>query len=342
MSATIPRTMRVVELRAYDGQPQSMTLVEKPVPVPSRGQVLVRIAAAPINPSDLLFIRGLYGVRKELPVVPGFEGSGTVVAGGGGFMARMLLGRRVACTAASPDIRDGTWAEYLVTSARLAIPLRRDVDLEQAAMMLVNPLSAWALIDIARGGRHRAIVQTAAASALGRMVLRLGHRFGLPVINVVRRAEQVALLQSLSVPLDHVLNSSDTDFDGRLKEVCRRLGATIAFDAVAGDLTARVFRAMPPGSRVLVYGALSHEPCPIDPASLIFERKQVDGFWLSEWLRGRGLLSQLRLTGQVQKLLETDLRSEVQARFPLSAAVEALNRYETNMSGGKVLFVPTL
>lgn len=342
MNTTIPKSMRAVELRAYDGRPESLVLVEKPVPTLGSGQVLVRMAASPINPSDLMFIRGFYGFKKPLPVVPGFEGSGTVVAAGRGFLARWLVGRRVACATASPDIRDGTWAEFAVTSAQLCIPLRRHVDLEQAAMMLVNPLSAWALMDIARRGGHRAVVQTAAASALGRMVVRLGRRFGLPVISVVRRAQQVETLRTLGADAEHILNSGDSDFDRRLMESCRPLGATLGFDAVAGEMTARLLKAMPPRSRVLVYGALSLEPCRVEPASLIFEGKKVEGFWLSEWLRQHSVLSQLRLARRVQKLLATELKSDVQARLPLSKAAEALKQYATNMSGGKVLLVPTM
>jgi NADPH:quinone reductase-like Zn-dependent oxidoreductase len=342
MSTTIPTTMRAVELRAYDGKLESLALVEKPVPAPGPGQVLVRVAAAPINPSDLMFVRGLYGFKKELPVVPGFEGSGTVVAGGGGLLARLLEGRRVACAAASPDIRDGTWAEYVVTPARLSVPLRRDVDLEQAAMMLVNPLSAWALLDIARRAGHRAVVQTAAASALGRMVIRLGHRFAVTVLNIVRRPEQVEQLRALGAAADRVLNSTDSDFDRRLKESCGRFGTTLGFDAVGGELTACLLKAMPPHSRILVYGALSQEACRVDPSSLIFEGKRVEGFWLSQWLRDRSLIGQLRLARQVQRLLPTEFKSDVQARFPLSAVAEALNRYTTNMSAGKVLLMPAL
>jgi NADPH:quinone reductase-like Zn-dependent oxidoreductase len=340
MNVSIPETMQAVELRAYDGSLHSLHVVEKPVPMPSHGQVLIRVAAAPINPSDLLFLRGLYGFKKALPVVPGFEGSGTVVARGGGFLARMLEGRRVACAAASPDIRDGTWAEYVVTSAQLCIPLRRDVELEQAAMMLVNPLSAWALVDIARRAGHRAVVQTAAASALGRMLVRLGQRFSLTVVNIVRRSEQVETLRALGVTPDHVLNSTDNDFDQRLKETCHRLNATLGFDAVGGEMTGRMLRAMPRGSRALVYGDLSLESCRIDSSSLIFEGKKVDGFWLSEWLRHRSLLRQLMLTRQVQNLLAIELKSDVQGRFPLEAIGLAISRYSANMSGGKVLLIP--
>jgi NADPH:quinone reductase-like Zn-dependent oxidoreductase len=108
--------MRAVQLRAYDGNPESVAVVELPVPRPGPGQVLIRVAASPINPSDLMFIRGLYGFKKPLPATPGFEGSGTVVEAGSGMMPRFLKGRRVACAAADPNIAGGMWAEYVVTS----------------------------------------------------------------------------------------------------------------------------------------------------------------------------------------------------------------------------------
>ena len=171
---TIPATMRAIELRSFERTPESLVVVEKPVPRAGKGQVLVKMAAAPINPSDLAFLRGLYGLKKSLPVVPGLEGSGVVVAAGGGLRARVLMGRRVACSA--PPGGDGTWAEYMVTSAAVCFPLGKKVSLEQGAMSLVNPLTAWALMDLARRGGHRAVVQTAAASALGRMILRLAQR----------------------------------------------------------------------------------------------------------------------------------------------------------------------
>ena len=139
--------MRAVQLRAYDGNPESVAVVELPVPRPGPGQVLIRVAASPINPSDLMFIRGLYGFKKPLPVIPGFEGSGTVVEAGSGMLPRFLKGRRVACAAADPNIAGGMWAEYLVTSAQLCVPLSKQVDMEQGATMLVNPLTAWALME---------------------------------------------------------------------------------------------------------------------------------------------------------------------------------------------------
>ena len=281
----IPDSMRAVQLRAYDGTPESIAVVEMPVPRPGPGEVSVRVFASPINPSDLMFIRGLYGFKKSLPAVPGFEGSGTVVEAGTGLTARFLKGRRVACAAADPKVRGGMWAEYVVTPAQFCMPLRKNVDLEQGAALLINPITAWALMHEARRGRHRAVVQTAAASALGRMIVRLGERFSIPVINVVRRAEQVELLRGLGA--EYIVNSSEPEFDKRVCGLCHQLGASIGFDAVAGEMSARVLRAQPQGSRLLVYGALSLQASQADPASLIFERKRLEEFWLTAWLRSR-------------------------------------------------------
>ncbi len=330
--------MRAVQLRAYDGKAESIAVAELPMPRPGPGQVLVRVAASPINPSDLMFIRGLYGFKKPLPAVPGFEGSGTVVEAGGGILARFLKGRRVACHAADPNIPGGMWAEYVVTSARSCVPLSRRVEMEQGATMLVNPLTAWALMDEARSGRHKAVVQTAAASALGRMVVRLGQKFSIPVVNVVRRPAQVDVLREMGA--EHVLNSGDPGFDASLRDLCHRLGATMGFDAVAGEMSARVLRAQPPGSRLLVYGALSLGASQADPGSLIFEGKRLEGFWVSAWLRRRSLLGQLRITSRVQELLAQELKTELRARLPLEEVAHALEQYACNMTGGKVLLVP--
>jgi len=162
--ADLPSSMRAVQLKDYEGRPGSLTVAEVQMPRPGPGEVLVRVAASPVNPSDLMFITGNYGFKKPLPATPGFEGSGTVVESGSGVMARFMKGRRVACAAADPKSRGGMWAQYIVTSAQLCVPLRKQVEMEQGATMLVNPLTAWALVAEARRGGHRAAVQTAASA----------------------------------------------------------------------------------------------------------------------------------------------------------------------------------
>ena len=126
---TLPSQMRAVVLGQYQEDVadaiDGLKVVEKPVPSLRRGQVLVRIEAAPCNPSDLLLLQGKYGVLKTLPCVPGWEGAGTVVASGGGWLAGWLKGKRVAC--GGQDDRDGTWAEFFVADANACIPLKRRV-----------------------------------------------------------------------------------------------------------------------------------------------------------------------------------------------------------------------
>jgi NADPH:quinone reductase-like Zn-dependent oxidoreductase len=335
-SKQIPETMRAVELRAYEGGADALAVVERPMPRPGAGQVLVRIAASPINPSDLSFLRGAYGIRKKLPVVPGFEASGEVVASGGGVWANHIVGRRVAC--AAPADGDGTWAEYMLADASHCIPLMKSTDTEHAATMIVNPFTAWALLRIAEESGARAVVQTAAASALGQMVIRLAASRGVEVVNVVRRREQVEMLKASGAR--EVFDSSEEGFDERLAEACKRVRATVAFDAVAGSLTGRVLHAMPSGSECVVYGGLSMEGCLLDPRSLIFERKRVRGFWLSDWMRTAGALRMFSASRSVQKLLKEECRTEIRARLPLEQAAEGVRLYEREMTGGKILFVP--
>jgi NADPH:quinone reductase-like Zn-dependent oxidoreductase len=339
MPQSIPTMMHALELRAYDEnfteKLDNLAFVERKVPPPGKGQVLVRMAAAPINPSDLGFLRGLY-VKKPLPAIPGIEGSGVVVAADSGFLARWLMGKRVTCIA--PFDGDGTWAEYMVTSANFCIPLRKNISLEQGASLVVNPLTAWALMEMTRHGRHRAVIQTAAASALGRMILRLGKRFGIPVINVVRRQEQVDLLQALGAK--YVLNSSAPNFDDDLKKRAYDLQATLALDAIAGDMTQRVLQALPKQSRVIIYGALSEQGCLLDPRAFIFEDKQISGFWLTNWSQQQNPIRRVRTAMLMQKFLAADLKTEIRARLPLKEAGNAVKQYASSMTEGKILFIP--
>jgi NADPH:quinone reductase-like Zn-dependent oxidoreductase len=219
----------------------------------------------------------------------------------------------------------------------MCIPLRKHVSLEQGAMLIVNPMTAWALLDIAKRGGHRALVQSAAASALGRMIFRLGKRFGITVINVVRRQEQVDLLQSLGA--QHVLNSSAPDFEDRLRELSHQLQVSLALEAVSGEIAGYILRALPKGAQMIVYGAISEQGCLIDPRSLIFDGKRLEGFWLAGWARQKSILGQIYAATQVQKYLASDLKTEVRARLPLEEAAKGLQQYAAQMTEGKILLI---
>lgn len=325
MTATIPETMQAVLLEENGGAPKFGNIL---VPQPGPGQVLVRMAAAPINPSDLGFLRGSYGFQKPFPIVPGLEGSGVVCAAGPGIFPHLLLGRRIACSAPS----GGTWAEYLVTSASTCFPLWRKLSLEQGATLIVNPMTALAFFDIAKQGKHAAIVSNAAASALGRMILRLGQTYRVPIIHLVRRQEQVELLRSLGG--EHVLNSSDPNFQDQLGTLSKQLKATLLLDPV-GEKTREYQDVMPERSTAIVYGSLSSQR--IEPGSPGSE--QITGFFLPNWIAKRNILQMGMDILRVQRLAANVLQTTIQQRFPLSEIKQAIELYQANPTAGKVLLV---
>ena len=325
--------MHAVQLDEPNG---SLTLREIPVPRPQAGQVLIRMAAAPINPSDLGALAGFsYSGERNYPFTPGLEGSGTVIQAGEGLMPRLLNERRVACAALIPG--DGTWAEYMVTSAKFCVPLNKNVSLEQGAMMLTNPLSAVAVFEIAKRGKHRAIVSTAAASALGGMILRLGKRRNIPIIHVVRRQAQVDWVRGLGS--EYILNSSDPDFVEQLRTMAHKLKATLLLDAISGNMTQQLAEAAPFGSTILLYSRLSDQECSIDARTALIKDLHFDGWFLPNWFSKKNLLQVLQLSGQAQSLLGTDLQSPIHKRFPLAAAQKGLETYINNMGAGKILLV---
>ena len=330
---SIPSTMHAVQLDEPNGR---LTLREIPLPRPQAGQVLIRMAAAPINPSDLGSLSGLsYSGKRQFPFTPGLEGSGTVIEAGEGIMPRLLNGRRVACSALLTG--DGTWAEYMVTSAQSCIPLNKNVSLEQGTMLLVNPLSALAILEIAQHGKHRAIVSTAAASALGGMILRLGKRHNIPVIHVVRRQAQVDSVRGLGG--EYVLNSRDADFVEQLRTMAHKLQATLLLDAISGNMTQQLADAAPFGSTILLYSRLSDEECIIDARTALIKNLHFDGWFLPNWFGEKNLLQALQLSQRAQSLLATDLQSPIHKRFALAEAQKGLETYVDHMSAGKILLV---
>lgn len=323
--------MQAVFLTEKGGVP---TYGELPVPQPGPGEVLIRMAVAPINPSDIGFLKGSYEQKKPFPLVPGFEGSGTVVAVGAGLLPRLVLGKRVGCAVSATG---GTWAEYLVTKAALCVPLPKNLTFEQGSMMMVNPLTALAFFDMVKRGRHAAVINTAAASALGRMILRLGLSAQVPVINIVRRPEQIQLLRSVGAQF--VLSTSEPNFLTELQRLSHTLNATLILDAVGGELFRQLVDVTPIGSTIMVYGNLSGEQHSFQPSALWKEDKRIAGFFLGTWAAKQNLIHLLRAMQTVKRLAATDLQTFVQQRLPLSKAQEAIDMYQKNMTAGKILLV---
>ena len=250
-------------------------------------------------------------------------------------MPRLLNGRRVACTALLTG--GGTWAEYMVTSAASCIPLNKNVSLEQGTMLIVNPLSALAILEIAKRGKHRAIVSTAASSTLGGMLLRLGKRRNIPIIHIVRRQAQVDGIRELGG--EYVLNSSEADFVEQLRIMAHKLQATLLLDAISGTMTKQLADAAPYGSTILLYSLMSFQDSIIDSRTAFVKNLHFDGWFLPNWFGAKHFLQALQLSGQAQSLLGTDLKSPIHKRFPLAEAQKGLETYVSHMSAGKILLV---
>ena len=318
------------------GEPAAVLRVrDVPAPAPGRGAVRVRMLASPINPSDLLVIRGSYGKLPTLPATPGFEGVGVVEENGGGFFGWRVLGKRVAVVTAG----GGAWSEQVVIPARQAFGMRvpDDIPDEQAATCFVNPATALVMTrKVLRVPRGAWLLQTAAGSALGRMVIRLGRHYGFRTINVVRRRETAEELKALGA--DAVINAAEESIEDCVRALTDGRGVAYAIDAVGGATGSAAVRALGPGGRLLVYGTLSNEPLCFESRVLMVGGKRVEGFWLSEWARRQGPFTMLALFSKIVRLLRAGvLTTAVAETYPLDEIAAAVRRAEEPGRTGKVL-----
>jgi NADPH:quinone reductase-like Zn-dependent oxidoreductase len=169
------------------------------------------------------------------------------------------------------------------------------------------------------------------------MIVRLCARQRLPLVNLVRRAEQAEALRALGA--EHVVVTSEPDADAKLRALCDRLGVTCGLDAIAGEATNQIARAIGMNGRILVYGMLSGKPCQIDVDPLVFRRLHVDGFTMYAWLEQTSTIGQLRTLMAAQRRLGDDLRSEIRATKSLAEFADALALARGTTSDGKILFV---
>jgi NADPH2:quinone reductase len=304
-----------------------------PPPEPGPGQVRVRMLASPINPSDVLFIRGEYGKRASLPATPGFEGVGVVEATGSGLAARRVRGKRVAVL----NSFTGNWQEQVVIPALQAIPVPKGLSDEQAATFFVNPASAVAMTRYVLKIPYGAwLLQTAAGSALGRMVIRLGKLHGFRTMNVVRRREQVEELSKLGA--NEVICTADVSLVDRVKALTGGHGVPFAIDAVGGKVGTEVIQCLGSGGRLLLYGTLADEPIQIHPRVLVVGQKRIDGFWLSEWMPQQGLFSKIGLIRRLNKLfLSGTVTTDIGGMFPLDEVHSAIKQATKTGKEGKVV-----
>lgn len=302
------------------------------------GEVVVRMLASPVNPSDLMTIRGTYGKALPLPATPGYEGAGVVESANAGIYGRLLLGKRVSALTAG----GGAWQERVAVPARQVIPVPTDWSVEQSAMFFVNPATAFILtrkiLNVPAGGW---LLQTAAGSAVGKMVIRLGRHFGFRTLNVVRRAEQAAELQDLGadavVPFDPQ-RSTVAEFVARVRELVGAEGVPCAIDPVGGATASAVVPCLGRQGRMVLYGTLSPDPIAFSPRHLMTGGASISGFWLGNYMADQGLLGKLSLIRALTGLIKQGvLTADVAQIVPLAHVREAVAAAEQPGKGGKIV-----
>lgn len=316
------------------GEPAEVLQVrDVPEPHPGPGEVRVRMILSPVNPSDLMVVQGRYGVLPSLPSTPGFEGVGVVDEVGPGLLGRLVQGKRVLAINSS----GGNWAEYAIIPARQARPIADDIPDEQAAAAFVNPTTVLALVrHVLKVRRGDWLLQSAAGSTLGRMVIKLGRHDGFRTLNVVRRREAIDELKVLGG--DAVISSSDGPIDEQVRRIVGPNGVRHAIDPVGGDTGAALFRSLAPEGRLILYGTLSGEPIPVDPRLVISGQRTIEGFWLGHWMRARSIPASLMVFREVASMIRKGvLASEIGRTYPLVELADAVKQADAVGRHGKIL-----
>lgn len=328
--------MRAVVIEAFGEPGEVLAVREVPSEPLRRGEVRVRMLASPINPSDLMTIRGIYGQRPALPATPGYEGVGIVRESGGGMLGRWLKGRRVAVL----NRQGGSWATESIVPARQCVPLPEELPLEQAAMFFVNPATAYVMIRHVLNVPHDAwLIQSAAGGSLGQMIIRLGKHYGFRTINVVRREDQVKPLRDIGADSVIVFDDSKDD-PSQLVEAARQAtgGVRIEFaiDPVGGTIGTGVLQSLGEHGRMLVFGSLADQPTMFSPREVLTKVLRIEGFWLAKWFASATLPTRLRTVRTVSRLIrEGVLVNDVGRSFRLDEVKEAVQHSEMPGRGGK-------
>ncbi len=313
-----------------------LKIADLEIPEPGNNDVLIKVHAAPVNPSDIAFIQGAYNVVKSLPAVPGFEASGTVV--NTGINTRNLLGKKVSCFV--QDDESGTWSEFVVANKNDVIVLKDNMNLDQAACFTVNPITAYGMFDIALLRESKAIIQNAAGGQVPAFIRMMADENNIHVIDIVRKQESADKL--IQEGAKYVLVENNVDFVEKLNNLVNDLNATIAYDAVGGSLSGLMFNAMPSDSELVVYGGLSNKPISdIDVMEMIFNNKIVSGFNLVDWKSEIDNEEFNSITENLQdKFISGSYKTKIKDFYSLDDVVSGLRSYISDMSSGKILIKP--
>jgi trans-2-enoyl-CoA reductase len=326
--------MKTINAAVYEthGNPADVLHVDsQPWPTPAPGEVIVKMRAAPINPADLNQIEGKYPVRAELPATPGFEGAGIVV-GAGADVKDLTSGALVIL-----PHNVGTWRDAVAVKAGELVVVPADIKPVHAAMLKINPMTAWRLVhDYVGLARGDWLIQNAANSAAGRAVIQIAHELGYKTVNVVRRSELIDELRAEGG--DIVL----VDSENLRREVEDSIGGPpirLGLNAVGGERAQRLANCLAPGSTLVTYGAMSLQPLKIPNGLLIFKDLRFRGIWINKWYDNATPAQRMEAFQHLFEMAKRGLlQTKVEKAYPLSEAKTAVTHAARGQRSGKIIF----
>ena len=312
------------------GKPlEVIQLEERSVPAPAGGEVKLRVLASPIHPSDIGIILGKYGKLPTLPAVAGREGVGEVVEVGEGVESP-AVGDRVVVPGSV-----GSWQTFVTVSATDLMVIPKEIPVEMAAMVIVNPPTAWRLLRDAHLEAGEWVVQNAANSAVGLHVIEMARHLGLKTLNVVRREELIEPL--LKHGADQVV-LEDSGYEKKIAELTGGEPVKLALNSVGGESALRLVNALSADGTHITFGAMTFDAVRFPTRQLIFNGLVMKGFWMDQWLRSQ---SQARIQIMFDKIFDLMakgiVKPSVDSMYPIENYKEALEA-AAKPRLGKVLF----
>ena len=314
------------------GNPADVLRVEtRPWPTPSANEAVVKMSAAPINPADLNQIEGKYPVRPELPATPGFEGAGVVVDLGEG-----VKGLTTGALVILPH-NIGTWREAVAAKADELVVVPDEIEPVQAAMLKINPLTAWRLLhDYVNLQKGDWLIQNAANSAAGRDVIQIAHELGYKTVNVVRRAE---LGDELRAEGGDVALVDGEDLRQEVKNATGGASIRLGLNSVGGDSALRLANCLAFGGTLVSFGAMGLQPLKIPTGLLIFKDLRFRGIWINKWYDNATQAERLDTFRPIFEMAKRGLlQTKVEKAYPLSEIKAAVAHAAQGKRSGKIIF----
>jgi len=311
------------------GNPQDVLQVKDiPIPTPGDGEVRIKVTACNINPSDVMFVHGLYGIRPELPAVGGFEATGTIDECGTGVT--LTKGMAVIFTAI------GVWQEYVIVPAKTVLPKPENMPATVACQAFVNPFTAYGMLETANLQAGQYLLLTAGGSAFSKFVIQIAKIRGIKVICTLRRDEGSNELIELGATA--VVNTEKEVLYKRIKEITAGEGVDYVFEAVGGKIGEKALECLKIGGTMMVYGLLSLQSTPVNNGLVLFKNLCIKGFWLSTWMTQLNKEEKIGVTQEVFRLLSSSqLKTNIEKKYPLDQIKEAIFHSEKTGRTGKII-----